>query len=78
MNTHLIRVVAYEGPLYGDAVAANDATYELRSVRAKEIGLALVPASSADNVIALDCAAPRQTPNPDPHDDYYLGGYAGI
>ena len=74
MNAHLIRIV--EGPLAGNVIAANDAVFELPTLRLRETRLRLVPAPAQDSPVSgSDKAASASTSE---LDDYVLGGYAGI
>ena len=68
MNAHLIRIV--EGPLPGDALAANDAVFDLPPARTRDTSLTLVSAIDA----RVD--KPNAIPYASAEDEYYLGGYA--
>jgi hypothetical protein len=74
MNAHLIRIV--ERPQADASVAANDAIFDPPKARLHGITLATAPAdvdlASTDGDTS---AAPEKSST---HDDYVLGGYAGI
>ena len=74
MNAHLIRIV--EGPLAGDAIAANDAVFDLPMPRARGTQLTLVPAPSESTPV--DAESDDADVRTSEQDDYVLGGYAGI
>ncbi|MDR3388460.1 MAG: hypothetical protein P4L92_15535 [Rudaea sp.] len=77
MNAHRICIV--EGPLAGDALAANNAVFDLPRSRSCKTGLSLVPAPAENNPSApesnADDVEPAKTTE---QDDYIRGGYAGI
>ena len=76
MNVHMIHIV--EGPLVGDALAANDTIFDLPTPCPRETRLTLLPAPAESNHAPdsnTDNAASAKTTE---QDDYVLGGYAGI
>jgi len=77
MSAHLIRIV--EGPLAGDALAANDPVFDPPAARVRSTSLTLVYAQALGNPAPTDNNGEKaeSATNAD-EDDYYLGGYAGI
>jgi hypothetical protein len=76
MNAYLIRFV--EGPLANDALAANDAVFDLSASSVRDAILTLVPAPAASSTNVESNPLNAILTNTNAEEEFYLGGYAGI
>jgi hypothetical protein len=77
MNAHMM-IHIVEGPLLGDAHAANEPVFDPPPPRAREVRLTLLAEPAESNHAPdsnVDNAARAKTTE---QNDYVLGGYAGI